>query len=40
MLARLTTEQMTRGFENLAHSTARAIGDRLERDLQKARGDW
>jgi hypothetical protein len=40
MLARLTTEEMARGFEHLAHSTARFVGDRLERDLQRARGGW
>ena len=39
MLARLTTDEMARGFENLAHYAARAIGNRLERDLTKARGD-
>jgi len=40
MLARLSTEEMVRGFEHLAHDTARSIGDRLERDLWDARGGW
>jgi hypothetical protein len=40
MLASLSTEEMVRGFENLAHYTARAVGDALERDLWKARGRW
>lgn len=40
MLASLSTEEMARGFEHLAHTTARSIGDRLERDLWDARGGW
>jgi hypothetical protein len=40
MLASLSTAEMARGFEYLAHSAARAVGDTLERDLRKARGSW
>jgi hypothetical protein len=40
MLASLSTKDMARGFEYLAHHAARTIGDALERDLLKARGDW
>jgi hypothetical protein len=40
MLASLSTEDMAHGFANLAHDTARAVGDALERDLWKARGGW
>jgi hypothetical protein len=38
MLASLSTEEMARGFENLAHDAARIVGNTLERDLRKARG--
>ncbi|MCX7031763.1 MAG: hypothetical protein NTU62_16800 [Spirochaetes bacterium] len=40
MLAALSTEEMARGFEYLAHYAARTVGDTLERDLWKARGGW
>jgi hypothetical protein len=40
MLAALSTEEMTRGFANIAHYAARVVGDTLERDLGKARGGW
>jgi hypothetical protein len=38
MLASLSTEEMARGFEYLAHDAARIVGNTLERDLRKARG--
>jgi hypothetical protein len=40
MLASLSTKEMAQGFEYLAHDAARAVGNRLERDLLKARGGW
>jgi hypothetical protein len=40
MLAGLSTEEMARGFESLAHYAARVVGDTLERDLWDARGGW
>jgi len=40
MLASLSTEEMARGFESLAHDAARIVGNTLERDLRKARGGW
>jgi len=40
MLAALSTEEMVRGFEYLAHYAARVVGDTLERDLWDARGGW
>jgi hypothetical protein len=40
MLAALSSEEMARGFEYLAHHAARAVGEALERDLGKARGGW
>ena len=40
MLASLSTEEMVRGFSNLAQFAARVIGDTLEHDLWKAGGRW
>jgi hypothetical protein len=40
MLASLSTKEMERGFEYLAHYAARTVGELLEHDLRKARGGW